>query len=543
MSAANTPSNAPEIAPRAAPATRSRRWLPHRPRSLRGQMAVGSALVALAAVILVTLAALITVAISFDHYQRSLLAAEASQLATAYGNGQTPPFSPASSFANRSGGTDAERAALRVRSGTTVWVMDQGGGLFVSPTANIRDPTALAQDKAIVAPALQKALHGQATQGELSGAHFPFLVSRLYYAVPVHAGGQDSGAVIGALAVSTPLRSPTAGVFKFLGDVNTSVLLAALAAVCLAVVAAALFSRRLARPLLQLGDATASMAGGDYATRVAIPAPTEFTLLAASFNEMAAALERDVGELRYQEQLRRELVANVSHELATPLTAIEGFTEALLDDVVRDPASRVETVRTIAREAARLHRLVDQLRQVALYEAGAITLERAPLALDALVAQTVDVLAPELEQKRITLQNTVGADLPRVYADGDRVTEILLNLLDNALHHTPLSGIIEVSAAAEGDMVRIAVADSGPGVAPEQRERIFERFYRADLSRSNATGGGGLGLAIVRALVEAHGGTIEAGERAGGGARFSFTLPRADITGPAMRVDVTAPGK
>ncbi|MGH2485425.1 MAG: sensor histidine kinase, partial [Ktedonobacterales bacterium] len=305
-----------------------------------------------------------------------------------------------------------------------------------------------------------------------------------------------------------------------------------LAAVCLAVIAAALFSRRLARPLLQLGDATASMAGGDYATRVAIPAPTEFTLLAASFNEMAAALERDVGELRYQEQLRRELVANVSHELATPLTAIEGFTEALLDDVVRDPASREETVRTIAREAARLHRLVDQLRQVALYEADAITLERAPLPVDALVAQTVDVLAPEFEQKRITLRNTVSNDLPRVNADGDRVTEILLNLLDNALYHTPPDGVIEVSATAEGQMVRIAIADSGPGVAPEQRERIFERFYRADLSRSNATGGGGLGLAIVRALVEAHGGSIAADEGGGGGARFSFTLPCADVTAP-----------
>ncbi|MGH2487679.1 MAG: hypothetical protein ACRDHE_16880, partial [Ktedonobacterales bacterium] len=236
MIAANSPSSAPDAAPAAAApsAKRPRRWLPHRPRSLRGQMAVGSALVALAAVILVTLAALITVAVSFDHYQRSLLAAEASQLATAYGNGQTPAFSSASAFANRPGGSDASRAAPRVRGDVTVWVMDQSGGLFVSPTAYFRDPTALARDKAIVAPALQEALRGEATQGELSGAHFPFLVSRLYYAVPVHAGGQDGGAVIGALAVSTPLRSTTAGVFKFLGDVNTSVLLAALAAVCLA---------------------------------------------------------------------------------------------------------------------------------------------------------------------------------------------------------------------------------------------------------------------------------------------------------------------
>ena len=505
-----------------------RRWrLIGRPRSLRGQMALGSALVALLAVILVACAAVITVAVSFDHYQRSLLQAEATQLAAAYGNGNEP-FLPSAVSYPGDPAAGPGRAGLRVRTGTTVWVMDQNGAVFVSSFAYSRDPGALAADKTIIEPSLRKALHGQSTQGQLSGARFPFLVSRLYYVAPIHAGGSDSGAIVGALAVSTPLRSQTAGVFKFLGDVNTSVLLAALAAVCLAVIAAVLFTRRLARPLLLLGDATASMAAGDYATRVHISAPTEFTQLAGSFNEMAAGLERDVGELRYQEQLRRELVANVSHELATPLTAIEGFTEALLDDVAPNPASRDEMIRTIAREAARLHRLVDQLRQVALYEAGAVTLDRATLALDALVAQTLDVLAPEIEQKRITVRTGVAADLPLVYADGDRVTEILLNLLDNALSHTPAGGLVEVGAADEGDVVRVTVADSGPGVAPEQRERIFERFYRADSSRSASTGGSGLGLAIVRALVEAHGGEIEAGERQGGGASFSFTLPRAD---------------
>lgn len=501
-----------------------------RPRSLRAQMALGSALVALLAVILVACAAVVTVAISFDHYQRSLLQTEATQLAAAYGNGNSP-FLPSTVLFPNDPNAAPNRAGLRVRTGTTVWVMDQHGTIFVSSLAYARDPTAMAADKAIIEPSLRKAMHGETSQGELSGARFPFLVSRLYYAVPIHANG-DNGAVVGALAVSTPLRSQTAGVFKFLGDVNTSVLLAALAAVCLAVIAAVLFTRRLARPLLLLGDATASMAAGDYATRVEIADPTEFTQLASSFNEMAAALERDVGELRYQEHLRRELVANVSHELATPLTAIEGFTEALLDDVVRDPISRDETIRTIAREAARLHRLVDQLRQVALYEAGAVTLDRTSLALDALVAQTLDVLAPELEHKQITVQNRVMSDLPRVSADGDRLTEVLLNLLDNALSHTPARGLIEVDAATDADMARVTIADSGPGIAPEQRERIFERFYRADSSRSASTGGSGLGLAIVRALVEAHGGEIEAGERVGGGASFSFTLPIAQPTVP-----------
>lgn len=522
----------PATSPRVSRITRRRRAAARffgRPRSLRCQMVVGSALVALLAVLLVAIAAVVTVAVSFDHYQRTLLQTEATELSTAYGSGNVPLLPTSGSFA---AGPGSGRSGPRVRTGTTVWVMDPSGALYVSSFAYGRDLAALTSDKAIIVPTLRSALRGVSSQGELSGARFPFLVSRLYYTVPIHAGGTDAGAIVGALAVSTPLRSTTAGVFQFLGDVNTSVLIAALAAVAVAVVAATLFARHLARPLLQLGVATSSMAAGDYATRVKIPAPTEFSRLADSFNEMASALERDVGELRYQEQLRRELVANVSHELATPLTAIEGFTEALLDDVVRDPASREETVRTIAREAARLHRLVDQLRQVALYEAGAISLDRSSVALDELVAQTLEVLAPEREQKQITLRNTVTAATPPVYADPDRVTEVLLNLLDNALYHTPVAGLIEVSAEPEADLVRVSVADSGPGIAPEHRERIFERFYRADTSRSASTGGSGLGLAIVRALVEAHGGSIEAGERAGGGARFTFTLPRSKPTDP-----------
>ncbi|MGZ3678842.1 MAG: HAMP domain-containing sensor histidine kinase [Ktedonobacterales bacterium] len=288
-----------------------------------------------------------------------------------------------------------------------------------------------------------------------------------------------------------------------------------------------LFSRRLTHPLQQMTTAAGRMAGGDYAARVAVAAPDELGNLATNFNEMAAALERDVRELQRQERLRRELIANVSHELATPLTAIQGFTEALLDGVVQEQGDREETTRLIAREAARLRRLVDQLRQVALFEGGAQALDRAPLDLSELAGETLDVLGGEIERKLITISNDLPADLPAVYADGDRVTEILLNLLDNALRHTPQGGAIEIAGTVEGRWVRVTIGNSGPGIPPENRERIFERFYRLDASRSAATGGSGLGLAIVRSLVEAHGGTIRVEERQGGGAQFSFTLPRA----------------
>ena len=181
----------------------------------------------------------------------------------------------------------------------------------------------------------------------------------------------------------------------------------------------------------------------------------------------------------------------------------------------------------IAREAARLRRLVDQLRQVALFEASAQRLDVAPLELAPVVADTLEVLAPALERKHIMVINDVPEELPAVNADSDRLIEILLNLFDNALRHTPDGGQIRVSASVDGQFVRIYISDTGAGIAPEDRDRIFDRFYRLDTSRSTETGGSGLGLSIVRALVEAHGGRIQAGAAPDGGAEFDFTLPMA----------------
>ncbi|MGH2517215.1 MAG: ATP-binding protein [Ktedonobacterales bacterium] len=495
----------------------------HKPASMTVQLAAGSVAVALAAVLVVALTAILTVAVSFGNFQRTQLAADVAQLATSFGEQQFP--SPAHLLDSGTGGPRVLLARPRY-SGAYVWLMDAAGHILATPPAYQEDTAQFQADTATVTVGLREALHGTTTEQPMQGAAFAPLADRLYAAAPIRLHGAAKGAIIGAVALSTPPHSERAGVFTFLGNVNATVLFATLAAALLAASAAILFSRRLTRPLAHLTAATARMAGGDYSARVTVRAPAEVSRLSSSFNEMAAALERDVRELRWQEQLRRELIANVSHELATPLTAIEGFTEALRDDVVRDPAARQETVRTIAREAARLHRLVDQLRQVALFEADARSLDRAPLPLAPLVEETLAVLAPEAEQRDIRIVNSVSADVPAVFADGDRVTEILLNLLDNALHHAPAGGHIEVTGESESDgMVWIGVANDGPPIPLSQRERIFERFYRLDASRSAESGGTGLGLAIVKELVEAHGGAIRVEDRPSGGVRFRFSLP------------------
>lgn len=498
---------------------------PRLPGSLRAQMAIGSALIALAAVLFVSLATVLAVTASFNGFQRTQLSTDAAQIASALGADQHSALNAGAVASTRVIFTHVPGDQ---RLGNAyIWVMDRHEALLTAPAAAAIPGTGFAQDQAALLPALREALAGHASSGTLPGTRPLFLADRLYAVAPVYANGKSGGAIIGAVALSSPQRSERTGAFRFVGDVNSAVLISVVAVAILAALAAILFSLRLTRPLASLGAAALNMASGDYAVRVKIASPEEYRQLGDSFNTMAAALERDVAELHAQEQLRRQLVADVAHELATPLTAIEGFTEALLEGVVHDSAAREETARTIAREAARLHRLVDQLRQVALYESGIRKLERAPLRLPALVEETLDVLAPELEQRRITVAQSLPADLPPVLADSDRLTEILLNLLDNALHHTPPEGSIGVSAAVEQGMVRMSVEDSGPGIAPGERQRIFERFHRTDRSRSTATGGSGLGLAIVKALVEAHGGRVWADERPEGGARFNFTLPVA----------------
>jgi two-component system sensor histidine kinase BaeS len=510
-------------------------WRIASPRSLRVQMALGASLVALGAILTVALIALLAATLTFQDYQRTQIESEIAQVATGLGEAyaRSGDNTNVASSAFLSPGTNKHFFVTPLAEGrfggANVWIADRTGALVIVPTSGpneragaLQDAT---QDRVVVVAALQRALQGRSSEDALPGSSFFSLNKRVYAAQPIRMGGTSDGQIVGAVAFSTPSphtnRAPV-----FATAVSRGILLAAVAVAMLAAGVAMIFSRRLTQPLEQMTTAAGRMAGGDYAARVAVAAPDELGNLATNFNEMAAALERDVRELQRQERLRRELIANVSHELATPLTAIQGFTEALLDGVVQEQGDREETTRLIAREAARLRRLVDQLRQVALFEGGAQALDRAPLDVPALAGETLDVLGGEIERKQITISNELPADLPAVYADGDRVTEILLNLLDNALRHTPQGGSIEIAGAVEGRLVRVTIGDSGPGIAPENRERIFDRFYRLDASRSAATGGSGLGLAIVRSLVEAHGGTIYVEERQGGGAQFSFTLPR-----------------
>ncbi|GAC1366216.1 MAG: hypothetical protein NVS2B12_09470 [Ktedonobacteraceae bacterium] len=386
---------------------------------------------------------------------------------------------------------------------------------------------------------LMQSLHDQSTNsGNMRIFTEDGSTSFIYISMPLKAGDQT----IGAIFLTQPRLSPNS---DFLAQINQSILLAGLAVAAIAALGSYLFVRRFTRPVESLTLAAERMKHGNYTQRVALPnSRDELGLLAQTFNEMASMIEADVSELRRQDEVRRDLIANIAHDLATPLTAIQGFSEALADDVISDPSARQETALRIGREVQRLRRMVADVRQMTSLEAGQTPLDLAPLDLQSLVDETLFVLQPECEQMGITLYNDVAPELPQVQADNDRVIQVLLNLLDNARRHTPEGGSIRVGARLQGSAVAIRVSDTGSGIDPADLPHIFERFYRADRSRTTTTGGSGLGLSIVKAIVSAHGGTIQAESTPGLGTHITFTLPivsQPDSTTLVAQATSTAP--
>ena len=309
---------------------------------------------------------------------------------------------------------------------------------------------------------------------------------------------------------------------SFRNAVTEAVLLAGSAAFVAAVLLSILVSRRVVLPVQEMQTASQRIADGQYEERVGMPSTAswedldELGRLALSFNRMATQLEQT-------EALRLQLIGNVAHELRTPLASIKGYMEGLIDGVLPAEAA---TFQQVYREADRLQRLVHDLQELSRVEAGAYELNPQPTAPERLVDGVVTRLGYQFEEKAVALEIDVPSDLPRVRADEDRIGQVLLNLVGNALQYTESGGKVCLSARSEGDRVRLSVEDTGVGIPPEHLLHIFERFYRVDKSRSRVGGGSGIGLTIARHLVEAHGGQIQAfSDGLGQGSRFSFTLP------------------
>ncbi len=343
--------------------------------------------------------------------------------------------------------------------------------------------------------------------------------SSLFVCIPLNYNGQ----LVGAMLLTAPAIAQ-----YFSQQANMAIFIAGLIVAVLVIVFSFLFARSLTRPLESLTLAAEQMKQGKYTQRVEVPkTQDELGRLASTFNDMANTIEADVNELRRQEQVRRDLTANIAHDLATPLTAIQGFSEALADEVITRADERQETAQRIGREVQRLRRLVKDLQQMSSLESGHAQLDLAPLDMHTLVDETLNVIQPECEQMNIALHNEIASETPLVLADSDRITQVLLNLLDNARRHMSRGGSITIRAYSKENVLYTQISDTGVGIDAADLPHIFERFYRADRSRAGTTGGSGLGLSIVKAIITAHGGNIWAESNPGQGTTVTFTLPLA----------------
>ncbi|MEP7055283.1 MAG: ATP-binding protein [Actinomycetota bacterium] len=293
----------------------------------------------------------------------------------------------------------------------------------------------------------------------------------------------------------------------------------ALIAMVFALLMVQVVARGMTSPLREMAAAARAMAAGDYGRRVTATSRDEVGELARAFNRMAT-------ELAEVDRMRRDLVANVSHELRTPITALQVVLENLVDGVEPpDP----HTLATLLRQVERLGRLVEQLLELSRLESGGVPLDVAPFAVAPFLEQAAHEarVAAEVAGADVRIVVDVAPPALRVDADIERVHQVVANLLDNALRHSPPGGVVTVRArSSAGGAVDFEVSDEGPGIALQDAERVFERFFRSDASRSAAIGGTGLGLAIARWVVDLHGGTIRAERNTPTGARMVVSLPR-----------------
>jgi histidine kinase len=309
---------------------------------------------------------------------------------------------------------------------------------------------------------------------------------------------------------------------NFRSAMSEALIKAGLAAFVVAVGVSIFISQKVVSPVQEMTIASQYIADGHYEHRVGVPGDVasgtldELAQLALSFNQMAEKLFQN-------ENMRRQLIGDVSHELRTPLTTIKGSMEGLLDGVLPPTP---ETFQGIHRETNRLQRLVVDLQELSSVEAGAVAMELLPVNISKLVESVCQQMQNQFDDKGVSLNVETISDLPFVLADDDRISQIIINLLGNALQYTPENGQVLVSAQQIGNEIQISVTDTGIGIPVEHLPHIFTRFYRVDKSRSRVGGGSGIGLTIAKHLIEAHGGGIWVeSEGLGNGSNFTFVLP------------------
>ncbi len=347
------------------------------------------------------------------------------------------------------------------------------------------------------------------SKGELLGKYYHPSTPGRYLAPPIT--GNNPGTLYISPEPSADFPSP----LSLSEAVSRFLLWGALLAVVIALILTFFLSRRILAPVKALTLAARQLGQGDLSQRAQFKDKGEMGELAQAFNSMASDLER-------ADRLRRDMVADAAHELRTPLSNIRGYLEAILDGVKKPDT---DTIRSLDEEAILLSRLVDDLQELSLAESGELKLNRQVEDISRIIRRTAALVHAKAAKKGVSLSLDLSDELPAVNIDPQRISQVLANLLDNAIAHTAEGGTITVTARQRDSWVEVSVSDTGEGIPAESLPNIFERFYRVDKSRTRATGGSGLGLTIAKQLVEAHGGNIAVRSELGKGSCFSFTIP------------------
>jgi len=436
--------------------------------------------------------------------QRENLLAQADLTAAAL-QGQPLPASPAQPYLQTSNALPGIHTRLLGQAGAVVVSLPPEGAVAAPPAEN---SVPLTSAELLARPEIAQAMQGQ------SATAIRTVTKRrvLYAAAPVL--GND-GTVTGLVYLAMPL--PAAGlplnlILELAGAVS--------AAVILALIAGTLLARRIIAPVEDISRAAASVSAGDLNQRV----PTQSNI--HELNNLGQAFNTMTESLRQSNQAKNAFVADVTHELRTPLTVIKGTIETLEDGALDDLAGRGPLLNSMQRGTERLIRLVNDLLVLTRADAGTLNMNREPLDLVELARARCDHLSALAARHNVRLAVT-GAESAWILGDADRLSQVLDNLLDNAIRYSPEGSTVTVEINSSENEWQCAVSDCGPGIPEKHLPFIFDRFYRVDASRNRQTGGAGLGLAIVRALIQAQGGQISAESTVGAGTTIRFSLPTA----------------
>ena len=409
---------------------------------------------------------------------------------------------------------DEYARAMAQAAGGRITVVQADGKVLVDSEANAAE-----MENHRTRPELIQAFRGQAGSSIRHSATIG--VSFLYVAVPAAALG-------GAIRIAVPLSEINRQVNRIRGKILVSTALAFLPAIVIAAVLSRLISRRLGAIMAHAGE----LARGNFRARLATADSSEFGQLAKTLNDTAenlqqtvAQLEREHTELEKVERVRKDFVINVSHELRTPLASIQGYTETLMDGALYDSDHNMRFLGIIRHNAERLARLTEDLLTLSRIEQKRQKFEFESHLVDGLLKDAMDQVRPIAEKSDIRLVEDFPPEGTQAWCDSEAVSQILGNLLDNAIKFTPAGGRIAVGARPAGRYIELYVRDTGIGIPAEDLPRLFERFYRVDKARSRELGGTGLGLSIVKHLVAALDGTTRVESAVGQGSTFFFTLP------------------